>query len=143
MVESLQTMTHSRPATRPMPVMSPGAMNGVVVDAVRRERRQFEKRRAGIEQRHHALARQELAAREMALAGARRPAFGGLGACLFKLLDQSAHRCLIGAKLIAEPVSMLDVMTATISLTSKVNRSSETLCSRMRAQTSRACGNHK
>ena len=49
-----------------------GAMDGIVVHAVGGERRQFEKRRAGIDQRHHALARQQLAAREMTLAGLRR-----------------------------------------------------------------------
>ena len=75
-----------------------GAVDGVVIHAVGGERRQFEKRRAGIDQRHHALARQKLAARQMALAGARRAALGGLGAAAFKLGDQRAHRRLVGAE---------------------------------------------
>src|SRR5256885_12114696 len=41
----------------------------VVVHAHGGERRQLEERRAGIEQRPHALARQELASADMALAG--------------------------------------------------------------------------
>ncbi len=40
-----------------------GAVDRVLVHAVGGERRQFEKRRAGIEQAHHALARQQFAAR--------------------------------------------------------------------------------
>ena len=51
-----------------MPVMMPGGRNLVVVHAVGGERRQLEERRAGIDQRGDALARQQLAAREVALA---------------------------------------------------------------------------
>ena len=58
MVESLQTMTHSRPDDAADAGDDAGAVDGIVVHAVGGERRQFEKRRAGIEQRHHALARQ-------------------------------------------------------------------------------------
>ena len=57
-----------------------GAVNGVVVHAEGGERRQLQKRRAGIEQPHHAVAGQQLAARQMTLAGARRAALRGLRA---------------------------------------------------------------
>ena len=76
-----------------------GAVDGVVVHAVGGERRQFEKRRARIDQRHHPLARQQLAARQMALAGVRRAAFGRLGALRLELRDQRAHGGLVGAEL--------------------------------------------
>ena len=75
-----------------------GAVDGVVVHAVGGERRQFEERRAGIEQRHHPLARQKLAARDMPLAGMGGAAFGGLGALRFKLRHERPHRRLIGAE---------------------------------------------
>ena len=39
-----------------------GAGNLVLVDAVGRKRRQFKKRRACVDKRHHTVARQELAA---------------------------------------------------------------------------------
>jgi hypothetical protein len=78
----------------------------------------------------------------MAFAGTRRPAFGRLGACLFELLDQSAHRCLIGAKLSRTRIDARRDDRHD-NLTSKVNRLSETLFSRMRCTNSRACGNHK
>ena len=45
-----------------------GAVNRVVIHAVGGERRQFEKRRARIDQPQHPLARQQLAARDVALA---------------------------------------------------------------------------
>ena len=64
-VASLQTITHSRPDTRPMPVMMPARGDVVVVHAVRGELRQLEERAARIEQRAHALARQQLAARDV------------------------------------------------------------------------------
>ncbi len=64
----------------------------VVVHAHGGERRQLEERRAGIEQRPHALARQELAARDVALAGvfaAAQPHLLGAGA---QVGDQRPHR---------------------------------------------------
>ena len=51
-----------------MPVMMPAPGTVVAVHAEGGELRQLEKRRAGIEQRAHALARQQLAARDVALA---------------------------------------------------------------------------
>ena len=66
---SLATIMHSPPLTRPMPVTMPaaGAVAAAVVHAVGGERRQLEEGRAGIEQRVDALARQQLAAREVLL----------------------------------------------------------------------------
>ena len=64
----------------------------VVVHVHRRQRRQLEERRAGIEQRPHPLARQELAARDMALArflAAAQPDRVGAG---LEVGDQRAHR---------------------------------------------------
>ena len=62
-----------------------GGANSVLVHAVGGERRQFEKRRTRIDQRHHALARQKFSARKVTLARARRPAFGGFGAALVEV----------------------------------------------------------
>ncbi len=82
----------------------PGGVNGVVIHAVGGERRQFEKRRAGIDQRHDALARQKLAARKVTLPRPRRPAGSGLGAMAFKLGDERAHRRLVGAEFLGRGV---------------------------------------
>ena len=56
-VASLQTITHSVPETRPMPVMMLGARGVAVVQAVRREGRELEERRARIEEPLDAIAR--------------------------------------------------------------------------------------
>ena len=66
-VASLATITHSRPLTHADPGDDPGAGRLVVVQAVRGQRRQLQKRGAGVEQAVDALARQQLAAREVAL----------------------------------------------------------------------------
>ena len=97
-VESLQTITHSRPATRPMPVMRPAAWMASLVHAVGGERRQFEKRRARIDQRHDPVARQKLAARQVTLARPRRAAFRRCRAARLQFRHQRAHRRLVGAK---------------------------------------------
>ena len=76
-----------------------GAVDRVVVHAVGGERRELEERRAGVDQRHHAIARQQLAAREVPLARALRAAGGGLGAALLELGDERAHARRVGAKL--------------------------------------------
>ena len=76
-----------------------GAMDGVVVHVASGKRRQFQKWRTGIDQRHDALARQQLAARQVALARPRRAAFGGLGAAHVELRDERAHGRRIGAEL--------------------------------------------
>jgi hypothetical protein len=83
-----------------------GAMNGVLVHLVRRQRRQFQERRPGIDQRHHALPRQEFAAGEMPLTCARRTTFGGLGAPAFKFRDQLPHGRLIGAEFLRLAVDL-------------------------------------
>ena len=72
-----------------------GAVDRVVVHAVGGERRQFEERRARIEQPHHALARQQLAARPMTLAGALGAAkrrFGAAGLAVRRQARASARR---------------------------------------------------
>ena len=81
-----------------------GAVDGVVVHAVGGERRQFEERRARIDERHHPLARQKLAARQVTFTGLRRTAFGRLGALRLELRDQRAHRGLIGAEFLRSDV---------------------------------------
>ena len=63
----------------------------VVVHVERRQRRQFEEGRAGIEQRAHPLARQQLAARDMALAGLLAAAQADLLGAAAQILDQAAH----------------------------------------------------
>ncbi len=66
-VASLATIITSRPETRPMPVTMPAAGRVAVVHVVCGQRRQLEKRRAGIEQPVDALAHRQLALRAMAL----------------------------------------------------------------------------
>ncbi len=65
-----------------------GAVHVALVHAERRERRDFEERRTGIDEARHALARQQLAAPDMALAGARRAALRRQRAPLGKLGEQ-------------------------------------------------------
>ena len=76
-----------------------GAVNGVVVHAVGGERRQLQKRAAGIEQAHDAIAGQKLSARQMTLAGARRAACAGFGAAGLQLVGERAHARGVGGKL--------------------------------------------
>ena len=76
-----------------------GAVDGIVVHAVGGERGELEERRARVDQCHHAIARQKLAAREVTLARFFRAAGGGLGAALLELGDERAHARRIGAKL--------------------------------------------
>ena len=68
-----------------------GAVDRVLVHAVGGKRRELEERPAGINQRHHALAGQQLAAPNMTVARTRGAAGRGLGALLFELIDQRAH----------------------------------------------------
>ena len=51
----------------------------LAIQAVRRQRRQFDKRRTGIDELRHALARQQLAAVEVALGVFFTATFAGLG----------------------------------------------------------------
>ncbi len=76
-----------------------GAMDVVVIHAVGGERRQFEERRAGIEQPHDAVARQQLAARHVALADARRAAGRRFGAARLQFIGKRAHARGVGGKL--------------------------------------------
>ena len=107
-VASLQTITHSRPLTRPMPVMMPADGHLVAVHAVGGELGKFEEGRAGIEQRLDAVARQQLAARDMA--GARRlaAAEGGGGGLGFQIGDDRCHGGGVGAESSERGSSSLD-----------------------------------
>ena len=64
----------------------------VVVHVERRQRRQFEEGRAGIEQRPHPLARQQLAARRRGACAIPRRRRGGPCRCGAEILDLRAHR---------------------------------------------------
>jgi hypothetical protein len=63
MVASLHTITQSRPFDAADAGDDAGAVDRVLVHAVGGERRQFEERRAGIEQAQHAFPRQQFTAR--------------------------------------------------------------------------------
>ena len=69
-----------------------GAVDRVLVHAVGGERRELEKRRAGVDQAQHAFSWKKLSARRMPVARARRPAERGLPAALLQLLNERAHR---------------------------------------------------
>ena len=62
-----------------MPAIMPGAGHLVLVHVAGGELADLEEGRARIEQPLDPIARQQLAARDMALAMLLRPAFGGLG----------------------------------------------------------------
>ncbi len=76
-----------------------GAVDRVLVHAVGGERRQFEERRARIDQPQHPFSWKKLSARRMSLARTRRPAQRCFGALLRKLLRQRAHLRRVGAEL--------------------------------------------
>ena len=99
MVASLATMTHSRPEMRPTPGDDAGGMDIAAIEAVGRERRQFEKRGAGIDQQVDAFARQHLAARGMPLARRLAAAAGHDLELLAKFGHQAAHHVGVAGKL--------------------------------------------
>ena len=68
-----------------------GRMHVAAIEAVGRQRRQLEKRRAGIDQEIDALARQHLAARGMPVTRGLAAAAGNLVELLPELCDQRAH----------------------------------------------------
>ena len=98
-VESLQTITHSRPSMRPMPVMSPAPWMASSYMPLAASG-DSSKRRARIDELHHALARQQLAARHVTFARARQAAFGRFVAPPHELVHQRAHLCSVGAELL-------------------------------------------
>ena len=73
-----------------------GAVHVAFVHAEGGERADLEERRAGIEQPRHALARGELAARDMALARLGRAALGGGGAAVGEFVEQRAPGGAVG-----------------------------------------------
>ena len=86
-----------------------GAVDRLAVHAVRGERRQLEKGRARVEQPGDALARQQLAAREMALARPLRAAERGLGAAEPIVGDQRAHAAALSGDGAGSSVVGLDL----------------------------------
>jgi hypothetical protein len=68
------------------------------------KRRKFEKRRAGIDQPHDAVARQQLVARHMALARLLGAALRGFRAAARELFHQRLHGGLVGLVLAGIPV---------------------------------------
>ena len=76
-----------------------GGMDVAAIEAVGGERRQFEKRGAGIDQQVDALARQHLAARGMPLARRLAAPAGHDLELVAKLGDQAAHHVGVAGKL--------------------------------------------
>jgi hypothetical protein len=74
-------------------------VDGIVVHPESGERRQFEKRAAGIEQTHDAIAGQKLAPREVAFPGPWQTALRGLRAAALQFVRESAHARGISSEL--------------------------------------------
>ncbi len=66
-------------------------MHVAAVEAMGSQRRQFQERRAGIDQEIDALARQHLATRCVAVARGLAAAAGDLGKLLAQIGDEAAH----------------------------------------------------
>ena len=75
-----------------------GGGSTAVVHAVRRERRELEERRAGVEEGADAIARQELAALRMLAPRVFAAAFGRNGDALLELVGERAHVGRVGVK---------------------------------------------
>jgi hypothetical protein len=84
MVESLHTTITSRPMTRPMPVMMPAEWIASSYMPWAASAPISRNGAPGIEEPHHAFARQQLARGEMALARLGRSALGDRGAALLQ-----------------------------------------------------------
>src|SRR5262249_33636645 len=93
------------PFDAPDPGDDAGAMDRVVVEAVGGKRREFEERGAGVEQAHHPVARQKLAALELALARPFGAAQSRLGAAMLKLGNERTHLRGIGAEMLGADVN--------------------------------------
>jgi hypothetical protein len=93
----LQTIMQSTPLTRPMPAIEAGAGRVVVVQVQRGQRREFEERRAGVEQHLHAVARQQLAAPGVPAARATSPPPSATLASLdVEVLTSARMACSVG-----------------------------------------------
>src|SRR5438093_341377 len=102
MVPWFRTMTvssHMAGTYAPPAVHEPRARRLVVVAAVRRQRRELEEGRPGVEEVGDALARQELAARGVAAAGLVGPAEGRARARRAQRRHQALHVGSVGAEL--------------------------------------------
>ena len=99
MVLSLQTMMHSRPSTRPMPVISPApwiASSYIPLAA------SGDSSRNGVPGSISCITRSRgssLPRADMALARARRPALRRLGAAAHQFIRERAHLRGVGAEL--------------------------------------------
>ena len=89
-----------------MPVTMPGARRVAVVHLPGRERRELEKRRAGIDQRLDALAHRHLALFAMARQILRAAALAHLLEARAVLVDQRLHAIAIGAELSAVDIDV-------------------------------------
>ena len=105
-VASLAMTTTSRPETRPIAGDDPGARRRAVVEVVRRERRELEERRAAVQQALDALARQQLAARDVAVGGALPAARACGGELRVQVVDERAVRGLVGGEGLAAPAGV-------------------------------------
>ena len=76
-----------------------GAVDGVVVHAEGRERRQLQERAAWVDQPHHPVTGQKLSAGKVTLAGALRAALRGFGAAALQFVGERAHPRGVGGKL--------------------------------------------
>ena len=99
MVASLATIDAFAPRHPPDPGDDAGGMHVAAIEAVGRQRRQFEKCRAGIDQQIDALARQHLAARGMPGARGLAAAAGHLIELVAQLGDQRPHGLGIAGKI--------------------------------------------
>ncbi len=99
----------------------PGARRLAVVELVRRQRRELEEGRVGVDQCFDTLAREQLAAALVALAAAFVAAGAGRSDALFELLDQTQHLlAIVAVGRVATPHSRFDLFH--VSRTSAADR---------------------
>jgi hypothetical protein len=89
----------STPLTRPDAGHDAGARRVVVVHVQRGQRRQFQERRARVQQHLHPVARQQLAASGVAIAGHRAAAFGDFRELHPQVVDHGAHGSGVGLEI--------------------------------------------
>ena len=82
----------------------PGARHRIVIKPIGRQRRQFEKGRAGIEQQRHPVPRQKLAAPGMPLPRALAAAQGGGGETAPEIVHQRHKRIAVLAERTGAPI---------------------------------------
>ena len=77
-----------------------GGMHVAAIEAIGRQRRQFQERGAGIDQQVDALARQHLAARGMAVARGLAAAAGDLAELVAQIRDEAAHGLRVACEIL-------------------------------------------